>query len=144
MRKNFELVRDALEEHLRAINENSVEIQSLFDYLHEMDVKIEKISQRLDHVQLTAAVKHVVEPLSSKEKEIFRLFQAEETPLSYPEIAERLLLTESCVRESVIALMSKGIPLLRTVVNNQMFLKLVPGYRGGQLVHASLHSFLEK
>ena len=32
-------LQQALEEHLTAINENTTEIQALFDYLHELEIK---------------------------------------------------------------------------------------------------------
>ena len=38
---HFSNIRAALEEHLSAINENSNEIQALFDYLQDMESKID-------------------------------------------------------------------------------------------------------
>ncbi len=48
MKVDFTAIRQALEEHLSGINENTAEIQVLFDYVHELEVKFEKFSQRLD------------------------------------------------------------------------------------------------
>ena len=49
IRGEFHQVKQALEEHLNSINENTTEIQALFDYLQEMEIKVEKMSQRLDN-----------------------------------------------------------------------------------------------
>ena len=43
MEYEFATIRHALEEHLSSINENTSEIQSLFDYLQEMEQKVEKV-----------------------------------------------------------------------------------------------------
>ena len=74
IRGEFHNVRQALEEHLSAINENTSEIQSLFDYLQEMDVKMEKLTQRLDQMQLNQGIplpKVEVQSLNHVEKKVF-------------------------------------------------------------------------
>ena len=76
MRKNFKEIKDALEEHLSAMNENTTEIQSMFDYLQEMEIKIDKFSHRLDNMQLNLGQpveKTSVEPLDKIEKSVFLL-----------------------------------------------------------------------
>jgi len=40
LKKHFALVKQTFSEHLSAINENTSELQSFFDYLQELDQKI--------------------------------------------------------------------------------------------------------
>ena len=74
MAKEFNFIRKQLEDHLFAINENTSEIQALLDYLREVEVKVEKVSQRMDLLQLQDNrhnCKPAVEPLTQIEKKIF-------------------------------------------------------------------------
>ena len=146
MSKKFDEVRNALEEHLSAINENTSEIQALFDYLHEMDVKIEKISQRLDLLQLDTK-KIQVAPLNQLEKKVFLALYTEETPLSYKEISVKAGIPLSLVPECISSLVAKGIPFQRSLVNSQLFLSIDPKFKDTQakenLVNLSLDSFIE-
>ena len=51
MKKDIEKIKQALDDHLSGINENTAEIQALFDYIHDLEVKLEKMAQRLDNMQ---------------------------------------------------------------------------------------------
>ena len=144
MSKKFDEIRNALEEHLSSINENTSEIQALFDYLHEMDVKIEKISQRLDLLQLDTKKTHVA-PLNQLEKKVFLTLYTEETPLAYEELAVKTDMPVAIVQDCISALINKGIPFQRTYLNSKLFLKLKPEFKERQakenLINLSLESF---
>ena len=149
MKEKFKIIRNALEEHLSAINENTSEIQALFDYLQEMEIKVDKISQRIDNLQLDMGQevdKPHIEPLNHLEKKVFLIFYTEDCSLSYREIAMKARIPLSSVEGSVSTLIDKGIPLLRTLVNNQLFFKLSPSFKEMQakenLVNLSLESFM--
>ena len=45
-------IKRQFEEHLQAINENTNEIQSNYEYLSEMESKINKMAERIDQIQL--------------------------------------------------------------------------------------------
>jgi len=146
-------VRQALEEHLASINDNTQEIQSLFDYLQEIEVKVEKLSQRLDQIQLNtstqaaAPIKPIVTPLNQMEKKIFLTLYTAEMALSYREISERSQISPTTVHECISSLVSKGIPLIRTFCNDQMFFRVEPVFKEVQakenLINLSLQSFME-
>ena len=149
VRGEFHNVRQALEEHLTAINENTSEIQSLFDFLQELDVKIEKVSQRLDQLQLSQGVplpKPTVEPLNQTEKKVFLVLYTEETPLSFHELAAKANLPNSIIPECVSSLASKGIPFSRTFCNEQLFIKIDSVFKELQakenIINLSLESFM--
>ncbi|HIH12450.1 MAG: hypothetical protein QT02_C0003G0006 [archaeon GW2011_AR9] len=148
MRAEFTNIRHALEEHLTSINENTSEIQALFDYLTEMEVKVDKLSQRLDQLQLNQPTsKPYVIPLNQLEKRIFLVLYTETTPLSYEEISAKSGIPTPLVPECLSVLMNKGVPFLRTFINDQIFLKLEPSFKEMQakenLVNLSLQSFME-
>jgi hypothetical protein len=150
VKKDFNVIRSALEEHLSAINENTTEIQTMFDFLQEMEIKIDKLSQRLDGMQLNLGQpieKPFVEPLDHLEKNVFLIFYTEDSPLSYEEVSLKARLPVSSIPDCVSSLINKGIPLLRSLVNGQIFFKLSPSFKEMQakenLVNLSLSSFIE-
>ena len=151
IRGEFHLARQALEEHLNSINENTTEIQALFDYLQEMEVKVEKMSQRLDNLQLGMGFnleKPQIMPLNQTERKVFLVLYTEEQPLSYVEIAQKAQLTNSLIPECLSSLMSKGVPVQRNFCNGQLFVKLDPAFKEMQakegLINLSLESFMVK
>jgi hypothetical protein len=149
IRGEFHNVRQALEEHLSAINENTSEIQSLFDFLQEMDVKIEKLTSRLDQMQLnqgTPLPKLEIQSLNNVEKKVFLVLYTEETSLAFNEIAHRAEVPNSIVPECISSLARKGIPLSRTFCNEQLFVKISQEFKEMQakenVVNLSLESFM--
>jgi hypothetical protein len=146
LKEEFNKVRQALEEHLNSINDNSNEIQALFDYLQEMDAKFEKLCQRLDNLQLEATSKPLISPLNKEERKVFLALYTEETPLSFVEIAVKANLPKSIVPDCVSALTNKGIPLQRSFYNDRLFLKLDPNFKEMQakenLINVSLDNFM--
>jgi len=123
--------------------------QALFDYIHELETKIEKLSGRLDQTQLSQHLplpKQEIAPLNQMEKKIFLTLYTEETALSSAEISARTGIALSIVPEELSALTSKGIPLIRNVCENQLFFKLDPCFKELQakenLVNLSLQSFM--
>ena len=114
-----------------------------------MDVKLEKLSSRLDQIQLNQGCnleKPQIESLNQTEKKIFLTLYTEEQPLSFSEIALRSELPNSLISECVASLANKGIPLSRTLCNGQLFVRIGKNFKELQakenLVNLSLESFM--
>lgn len=150
MNKEFVAIRKMLEEHLAAINDNTTEVQALFDYLQELEIKVEKISQRLDQTQLSLGIpkpKTSVAPLNQMERKLFLVLYTGESLMTYPELAEKAELSVSVIPEGISSLIQKGIPFRRSFFENQLFVGLEPGFKELQakenIVNLSLQSFME-
>ena len=150
MHEELNDIKNVLEEHLSAINDNSLEIQALFDYVHEVEVKMDKVKERLDQFQLRIGEqpqKPIVAPLNKIERQIFLVLYTQEAPLTFEEIAKRTNLPLPCVPECLTMLAQKGIPLQRSYMGSKLFFKLSPQFRELQakenIVNLSLHSFME-
>lgn len=153
-KEDLEKIQKEMEEHLSGINDNTSEIQSLFDYLRQIEIKLDKLSQRLDQTQLSQGMnnqpiisqKPAIIPLNQNEKKIFLVLYTEEMALSYPEIANKSQISISVVPECVSCLSSKGIPIIRTFCNDQAFIKIEPHFKEMQakenLINLSLQSFM--
>lgn len=139
-----------LEEHLAAINDNTTEVQALFDYLQELEIKLEKCSQRLDQTQLSLGIpkpKTNIAPLNQMERKVFLVLYTGESLLTYQEIAVKSELSVSIVPECISSLIQKGIPFRRSFFENQLFVGLEPGFKELQakenIVNLSLQSFMD-
>ncbi|MBI2152022.1 hypothetical protein HYU21_04810 [Candidatus Woesearchaeota archaeon] len=149
MKDNLGNIKNLLDEHLSAINENTGEIQIMFDYLQEVEKKVERMNQRLDNLQLTLGQpieKTSITPLNQDEKKIFLVLYTEENPLGVDEIAEKSYLSAALVQENISNLTNKGVPLQRTLCQGQFFFSLNKEFKDRQakenLVSLSLQSFM--
>lgn len=144
VRKQIEL---QIEDHRAAINENTSEIQALFDYLREIEGKIDVLGQRVENLLLSqqpAMPKHVA--VTRMERDIFMVLYMEEVPLSYAEIALKCNLPASCVPDGLTSLSEKGIPFARTFYGDKLFVKIDQRFKELQakekIVNLSLESFI--
>jgi len=145
---DFPELRQQFEEHLSAINENTSEIQALFDYLHEIDQKLDKLASRVDQIQLSQ------QPVASRnfaltqmEKEVFLALYTEESPLCFQEISVKSNLPVSLIPDCLSSLVTKGIPFTRTFYGDKLFFKLDSRFKELQakenIVNVSLQNFIE-
>ena len=130
-------VKKRFEEHLQAINENTNEIQSNFEYICEIENKINKLSERLDQIQLFLQSKNnfivdkvesfEIRPLTRNEQYVFLVLYAledEKGYVTYFDIARKTGFTESLVSEYIISIIEKGVPIIKKYINNKAYLKL--------------------
>lgn len=113
--------REELDDHLQAINENTNEIQGNYEYLCELDSKIEKYTQKLENMQIQmermaqdnmSVMNSGGVSLTRMEQELFlTLYTAESMTMS--EIAINMKMSDTLVRKAVANLIRKGIPIVR-------------------------------
>ena len=136
LKKNLSSIRDEFEDHLEAINENTNEIQSNYEFLCELDSKIEKLTERIDKIQFLLGEKketnYETMPLTKREQEIFIALYTSENFLSYSDLAKKTTLTFSLVQAYIGNIIAKGIPILKKYVENKVFLYLDPNFRSHQ------------
>lgn len=133
LKAGFDSIRDELDNHLDSINGNTQEIQNAFDYLAELENKLNKLTERIDEMQLTMnpqlnTVKFDVE-LSLREQEVFMSLYVSERPVTLVDIARRIGLTEEMVSNILFKITMKGIPINKTYVEDTMFLALDTNFK---------------
>lgn len=138
----FEEIKEEMEDHLDTINENTNEIQANHEYLNELNKKVEKLTERLDSLQLffkglTATDNKIIEsenikvqPLTSEEKRVFLLlYTSGEIPLNYRDLAERLSIAEPVVMDYITSMIEKGVAILKEYRSGKPFLKIERRFR---------------
>ena len=132
----FTKVKEELEDHLSAINENTNEIQSNYEYTCELESKIEKLTERVEQLQLTvygqiqAQNQKISEKMSSitqEEKIVFlALYTLEEEngSVTFEDIALSTKFTTDEVSNLITSLIEKEIPISKKVIDNKPYLKI--------------------
>ena len=140
IKQAFKDIKEEFEDHLESINENTNEIQSNYEFLCEVDNKVEKLNERLDTIQMFLekltnqkldSFKELthVQPLSIQEQRLFLTLYTSEDAVSYPQMAERIHLTESLVRQYMTNLIEKGVPVTKQYINRKPFVSLNPDFK---------------
>lgn len=136
--KSVNDVKEELNDHREAINQNTNEVQSVYEYLCRLDSKIDKLIERLDELSLFFNDMNAIKQkkiniceLTRKEKEVFLVIYANDS-ITYKGIAKKLLLTENLVGCYITSLISKGVPLIKRYVNNEIYLYLDPEFKAMQ------------
>jgi len=129
-------MREELDDHRLAINENTQETSSAYEFLNEISRRMDKMSERLD--ELTLLIKGQpskafdIKPLSSREKDVFHaIYVLTETQpfASYEQIARKAVLAKEQVVGVITTMMHKGVPLQKKLDGSVAFVKLDPAFR---------------
>jgi hypothetical protein len=142
LRDEFNEVRDQLEDHLLAINENTTELQANHEFITSVNQKVDKLSERLDAIQMLLEkiikkeIKHEqnfsVQQLTPQEKRVFMIIYTAEDFLNYSVLAMRLNMIETLVSQYVLNLIEKGVPVEKEYRQGKPYIKLSKDFRDYQ------------
>lgn len=140
LKNAFGKLKEEMDEHLQAINENTNEITSNYEYICELEAKIEKLTERLDKMQMfiethigtkpefdTVGGPEVTKPLTKPEQDVFTMLyvlQEEKGTVTFADIAEKSNLDDEEVISCVDSMISKGIPISKKFIGNEPYLRL--------------------
>lgn len=128
LKLSFNKIKGELDVHLDSINQNTSEIQTIYDYLQDLDLKIEKLNERIDELNMYVGPKLTEEQLSvdltHREQEVFVILYAQEDKITAKDIARKLGFTDEMVNRYVYNLITKGIPVLKQYDGDAVFLYL--------------------
>ncbi|MFT4304118.1 MAG: hypothetical protein ACMXYG_06125 [Candidatus Woesearchaeota archaeon] len=150
-RKAFSKVKKEFEDHLDAINENTSEIQSNYELLLKLETRIDKIesvltdihrfikqykSQNIYFLDDEEQESFSVLPLTDEEKKVFRVIyelDIENAKITYFLLSEVLKMSTTLVREYVISLIEKGVPIVKNYLDQSIFIRLDSKFRDIQM-----------
>jgi len=136
-------IHNEFEDHLLAINENTSEIQSNYEYSCELDNKITKLNERIDEIysilgkltgkKLNTKTKYEdIDPLTTMEKNVFLNLYTEEKPVNYSELAKKMNMSISLTRQYITNLLEKGIPIQKKYIKQRPYIYLDPKFKNLQ------------
>ncbi len=138
-------IKEEFNDHLDAINDNTNEIQSAASSISELDLKFNKICERLEKIELflekissfdpSRVPKYEINNLTEKEKSIFLVIYklaAEHKSITYREIQKHTCLPKTIIQGHITGLIEKGIPLRKAYINNQVHLRMDEQFKAMQ------------
>ena len=133
-------MREELDDHLQSINENTVELQSNYGCVLELERKISLILERLDSLEWLIRGKQskkqdALRSISGKELVVFRsIYQlgAIRPFMTYRDIAKKCGLADAVVASLITSLVEKGVPIVKRYEGSVVFLKLEESFREKQ------------
>jgi len=113
--------------HLDTINSNTDEIQQNYEYLAQIENKIDKLTERMDRIEMMLAAnsgQKMSIQLTLREQEVFILLYASPEKTTRTAIARRLGFTEEMVQGYIDNIVAKGVPVLKQLMDNEIYLFL--------------------
>ena len=142
LKAEFTKIRHEFEEHLQAINENTNEIAANYEYTCELEGKLDKISERVEQIQMyleansnisfTKRNNFDVKRLNRVEQQVFLVIytlEEEKGSLTYEDIAGKLNMSGQLAGNYVTSLIEKGVPILKRYINSKPYLRLDPEFK---------------
>jgi len=142
LKNEYSQIRQEFEEHLQAINENTNEISSNYEYICEIESKLDKLSERVDQIQMhlasnsdiviTKRKEFDVKKLNRREQEVFLVIYTLEDEigsLTYGDIAKKLNISEQLAGNYVTSIIEKGVPIIKRYINSKPHLRLDPEFK---------------
>ncbi len=141
LRQSFQRIKEELDDHRDSINDNTQEIQANFDFSVELEKRLSKLEEKFE--QTTLLLSAMAEKLNlglvqdyKFDKEIWLTRKEKEILSSVIELCEKNRVTTveeiaaaACyepgiVKDYLMELSSKGIPILVREVNNTAYLEI--------------------
>lgn len=155
IKQELSKIRHDLEEHLQTINENTNEIVANYEYICEIEAKIDRLSARVDQLHMllesgAIASKRTyfeVKKLSRAEQQVFLVIytlEEEKGSITYEDIAEKLGISEHLAASYVTSMIEKGVPIIKCYLNSKPLLKLDPYFKTLQTKENILQLSLEE
>lgn len=121
-------MREEIDEHLQAINENTNELEIQNSFICEIDNRLTKLEEKMDELhfllkQLVTRTNLSVE-LSKDEQRVFLIIYTHSKFMTSTEIGSRALLDKELTDESITAMMDKGIPIDREIFDGNVYFRM--------------------
>ena len=141
IKEELSKIREDIDEHLQAINENTNEIAASYEYVSEVEKRLERLSERIDNMQMYLTNSGIsvekrsyfeVERLNRVEQQVFLVIytlEDEKGGLTYQDIAQKLNISEHLAANYVTSLIEKGVPIIKRYINSKPYLRLDPDFK---------------
>ena len=135
LKQAFNKIKEELADHLETINENTNEMQANYEYIQRLELKIDKLNEKLEQLMMFMECEKTMEKetktdelkqlkFTIREQELFLLLYTSGDFQSYAELGRKLGLTSSLVSNYLTNLLEKGVPLVKRYANKQPTVRL--------------------
>jgi len=132
----FAELREELDDYRSAINQNQEELGTCFEYVKQLERKVEKLADRMEEVAILLGSSQVrakaqIAPLNEKEKWIFMALYSlvhERGTVTYKQLAQRLNVTDTLVAAYLASMTRKGVPITKKYVGGVALLTIDPQF----------------
>ena len=125
-------IGEQLEEHLDAINQNTVEIATANEYVSELDMKLQKLAERVDALQallLSQSSTPKKTHLTPKEEGVLRVLVQATDPMTSAQLGKIVGLTADLMAQTLYRMKQKEIPLLAQTLQDQTYYALSQSFK---------------
>ena len=143
LKVSFSKIKEELDVHLDSINENTNEINANFEHVARLEDKLDKLNERIDELHMMFSSLIGEKPkakevefekikLSTREQEVFLTLYTSQNELTYYDISRKLGLTPDLVEKYVKMMLDKGVPIIKKLTENKLFLMIDDEFRNIQ------------
>ena len=117
LKKSFDSICEEFDDHLNAINENTLEIKDNQERIFMLDQKIDKLASKLEntYMMVSELLRHRNRfsgiKLNDEEQKVFLGIYSENSKISFTILSKKLGLNRSTVRLAVNSIKQKEIPI---------------------------------
>lgn len=119
-------VKNELNDHLDAINRNTNEVQGNYEFLCELENRINKLSERLDNIDFSIFKKNGITKrihLTPNEQEVFLMIYVKDG-VDIEELSKKLAYDKDLIDDIVDNIVLKGVPILKQIHNSSIKLHM--------------------
>ncbi len=128
LKTSFKKIKEEMDEHLESINASTNEIQTNYEYLCALDLKITKLNEKIDDIMMQLGmkkdfhIKHKIK-LSIREQEVFLCLYTNDN-LTFHDISQRTGLPEDLAKTLIKNMISRGVAVVKREAKNTVHLSL--------------------
>ncbi|MDD3263608.1 MAG: hypothetical protein PHT94_01805 [Candidatus Nanoarchaeia archaeon] len=141
MKRDINDIHAELNDHLISINDNTSELSISAEKINELENRLDIMEQRIDKIE-TMFEGYIYNPekfknilLSLREQEIFLILYTANESLQYKELIKKTGLTFETISKCVESLILKGIPIIKSFLNNDINIYLDNDFKLFQSKH---------
>lgn len=143
LKEEVAVAREEVDEQMQAINGNTNEIDIQNSFICEIDNRLTKMEEKVDEVhfllrQLVTTSNLSVE-LSKDEQRVFLILYTHEKFMKPDMVSRKAFLDEEVVGDALDAMMDKGIPLDREVLDGNVYFRMNKDFKLRQAKENIIH-----
>ena len=123
VKKSFSEVREEMEDHLAAINENTDELKQHSVFMNNLDSKMDSINEKIESLHLML-MQAMGSSLNENEKKILCVLSRSTGFMSFKDISFSAGVSELFAKAHLFSMICKGVPLKEKIIDNQSYFTL--------------------